>query len=155
LGDGTSHNQRTTPVQVKNPAGSAALTGVVSVTAGCFPPRPPLPRNTTASWGDNNPHPTGQGGGGRGALPRQVLNGLGNAALPAVIGVSAGLYDTCAVISDHTARCWGTNTFGNLGLGSTTGKNAARPLPAPVRNGNNTANLASVSAISAGPESTC
>ena len=80
-----------------------------------------------------------------------MKNSTGTAALAPIAGVSAGQYDTCVVITDHTARCWGTNNFGQLG----TANFAPTPLPKPVRNGKNTANLASVIQLSAGPSSSC
>lgn len=36
------------------------------------------------------------------------------------VGIAAGLAHTCAIISDGTVRCWGDNTYGQLGLGHTT-----------------------------------
>jgi len=150
LGDGTK-NQRLTPVQVKNPAGSGPLTGVVSLTTGYSHTCALLTDRTVDCWGDNGYYQLGNGTNTQSSLPVKVLNGLGTAALPTVIGVSAGLYDTCTVMADHTARCWGTNNFGQLG----TGNLAPKPLPAPVRNGKNTANITSISQISAGPEATC
>ena len=44
-----------------------------------------------------------------------------NASLCAM-AVASGLYHTCAVLNDGTARCWGWNRYGQLGieLGSST-----------------------------------
>ena len=36
------------------------------------------------------------------------------------VSVDCGMYHTCAVLSDGTAKCWGYNGYGNLGLGSYT-----------------------------------
>jgi alpha-tubulin suppressor-like RCC1 family protein len=155
LGDGTSGNQRLSPVQVKNPAGSGPLTGVASVTTGFFHTCALLTDKTIDCWGNAAYYQLGNGSNADKSLPVKVLNGLGTAALPAVISVSAGLYNTCAVISDHTARCWGTNSFGQLGVGPTTPSTVTKRFPVPVRNGKNTANLTNVSQISAGPETTC
>jgi alpha-tubulin suppressor-like RCC1 family protein len=150
LGDGTK-SQRTSPVQVKNPAGSGPLTGITALATGFYHTCALLSDKTIDCWGANGYYQLGTGGNADSSLPVKVLNGLGNAALSGVIGISAGTYDTCAVIADHTARCWGTNNFGNLGTANTL----PTPLPKPVRNGKNTGNLTSVSQISAGPESTC
>ena len=151
LGDGTKGNIRTTPVQVKDTDGIGPLTGIVSVTTGYYHTCALLTDRTVDCWGDNGYYQLGTGGNAQSSLPVKVKNGAGTAALPTVIGVSAGQYDTCAVVADHTARCWGTNNFGQLG----TGNNAPTPLPKPVRNGKNTGNLTSISQISAGPEATC
>jgi alpha-tubulin suppressor-like RCC1 family protein len=39
--------------------------------------------------------------------------------------ISAGTYHTCALLFDGTARCWGSNTVGQLGDGSQTDSNVA------------------------------
>ena len=58
--------------------------------------------------------------------------GSGTAALtPSLTGVRAlavGYYHTCAVLSNGTAECWGRNTQGQLGNGTTT----TQLLPAAV-----------------------
>jgi len=43
-----------------------------------------------------------------------------------VIGISGGLYHSCAVLADGTIRCWGRNNFGQLGDGTNT--DALRPV---------------------------
>jgi alpha-tubulin suppressor-like RCC1 family protein len=49
----------------------------------------------------------------------------------AAIAVAAGISHTCALLSDHTVRCWGDNSDGALGQGyiSTTG---TETIPTPV-----------------------
>jgi hypothetical protein len=37
-----------------------------------------------------------------------------------VVSLSAGFWHTCAAFPDGTARCWGDNTYGQLGDGTTT-----------------------------------
>ncbi|HET8639482.1 MAG TPA: Ig-like domain-containing protein, partial [Solirubrobacterales bacterium] len=36
------------------------------------------------------------------------------------IGITAGGFHTCAILSDHTLRCWGFNVTGQLGYGNST-----------------------------------
>ena len=60
-------------------------------------------------------------------------------------GGMAGGYNTCAVLADHTARCWGANFAGQLGNGT----NSYSATPQPV------SGLTGVTAISAGGDHTC
>jgi len=43
--------------------------------------------------------------------------------------ISCGAYHTCVVLIDQTARCWGSNVIGELGIGSTSPSKAATPQP--------------------------
>ena len=52
--------------------------------------------------------------GEMGLLPTIEL-GVGATAL----AVSAGAFHTCALLNDHTVKCWGFNAFGQLGQDST------------------------------------
>jgi alpha-tubulin suppressor-like RCC1 family protein len=49
---------------------------------------------------------------------------------PVVEMVAAGTHHSCALMSDTTVRCWGSNTHGELGR--TTGLGGRSPDPAPV-----------------------
>src|SRR5262249_26837438 len=57
--------------------------------------------------------------------------------VPTVVAVTAGGNHTCALLSDTTARCWGSNSNGQLGDGTTT----QRLLPVMVKNANGTGPL--------------
>ncbi len=94
-------------------------------------------------WGDNI---WGQLGQGNTATRGDQANELGD-NLPAInLGTSrtaqaiaTGRYHVCALLDDDSVKCWGINSFGELGIGSTaTRGNAAGqlgdnllPLPLP------------------------
>jgi len=61
--------------------------------------------------------------------------------------VSAGYSHACAIDVDGTARCWGSNRYGELGIGSTD----TLPHATPVKVGG----LPKVALISAGQNRTC
>src|SRR3989454_467578 len=63
------------------------------------------------------------GGGGR-AAPRRVAGEGGASPPPRVVGNNnadantPGAYHSCALLGDHTMRCWGRNVDGQLGDGT-------------------------------------
>jgi len=86
-------------------------------------------------WGSNARGQLGNGTSGAGTnvmVPGAPVNlGAGRTAL----AVATGNGSTCAILDDHSLRCWGGNTFGNLGNG-TSGAGADTNLPgAPVNLG--------------------
>jgi alpha-tubulin suppressor-like RCC1 family protein len=87
-------------------------------------------------WGDNTLGELGLGhmnfeGNSK---PYQLTNATGGAAGPitfvgsgGVTALAAGNNFTCAVLSDGSVQCWGTNDSGQLGLGSLTAASSALP----------------------------
>jgi hypothetical protein len=51
--------------------------------------------------------------------------------LTGVNQISTNYYHTCAVLSDTTVKCWGRNTYGELGNGATTNSSTAVSVSAP------------------------
>lgn len=67
-------------------------------------------------WGDNGAGQLGSGRTGPGAAVGDPVElGAGRTAR----ALAAGSNFTCALLDDRTVRCWGGNTAGQLGLGTT------------------------------------
>jgi Regulator of chromosome condensation (RCC1) repeat len=97
-------------------------------------------------WGLNASGQLGNGTRNNSSSPLPVLNAAGNAPLSGVVTIAAGQDHTCAVTNSGGALCWGDNSQGELGNGSTTSSS----LPVAV------SGLSSgVASISAGPGFTC
>ena len=80
---------------------------------------------------------------------------LGACKPPDTLALAAGLYHTCALLSDGTVKCWGINGQGQLGLGDTANRGDAAnelgdKLPAVALGMGKTAK-----ALAAGPGHTC
>lgn len=105
-----------------SPPLSVAVTGIhnaVLVTAGEYHTCALLADQTVKCWGS---HAFGQLGTG---------TDITNSATPVVVAELSGVDDlaagglhTCAVLSDHTVKCWGSNANGELGDGTTIDANA-------------------------------
>ncbi len=39
------------------------------------------------------------------------------------VAITAGAYHTCAILDDESVSCWGRNTYGQIGDGTTTDRN--------------------------------
>ena len=88
-----------------------------------------LDDHTVKCWGDNGSGALGLGDTeDRGDAPGEVGD-----ALPAVdlgagrtaLALAAGWGFTCALLDDHSVKCWGNNQFGTLGLGDTSSRGNA------------------------------
>ena len=115
LGDGTT-TTRTNPVQAKN------ITDVAYVAAGGAHSIVVKLDGTVWTWGWNNSLQLGSGtvalnGGNYSTVPVQALG------LTGVVQVAAGFYHSLAIKADGTAWGWGMNGNGQVGDGSTTGRN--------------------------------
>ncbi len=115
LGDG-SMAERDAPVAV---AGLGS--GISSVSAGtgatCA-----IASGTVSCWGFNQFGQLGDGSHSDRTTPVTV-SGLGTG----VLSVSMGYYSACAITAMHQVRCWGSNSYGQLGDGSTVA-NAVSPV---------------------------
>jgi len=92
-------------------------------------------------WGSNSNGQLGDGSTAARSIPVDVI-GLSNG----VRALTAGSYHTCALMSGGTVKCWGSNSDGQLGDGSTTSRST--PVDVAGLGGN-------VIALAAGAYHTC
>jgi alpha-tubulin suppressor-like RCC1 family protein len=95
---------------------------------------------------------------GSSSTPVEVLGVGGTGFLSGVTAVSVGYSSACAVTSSGNVYCWGVNTYGQLGNGTSTGPDtcsnsgdgyACSPTPVAVTG------LSGVAAVSAGEYFAC
>jgi alpha-tubulin suppressor-like RCC1 family protein len=128
LGDG-SVTGRTSPVQVTT-AGTTALSGVTAISAGSVAACAVVSggaSGTARCWGGNGAGQLGDGTVTRRTRPVVVkLNST--TPLKGVTQVSVGTASACAVLGNGAVRCWGANSYGQLGRNSTAGSRYAVPV---------------------------
>lgn len=111
LGDGTTTSP-STPVNV-----SGLTSGVVSISAGSNFTCALTSSGGVKCWGGNASGNLGDGTTTERTTPVDV-SGLTSG----VVAISAGYSIACAVTSSGGAKCWGANTYGSLGDGTTTNR---------------------------------
>jgi alpha-tubulin suppressor-like RCC1 family protein len=121
LGNGQpSRSIRSVPARVAFPGRSAA----VQISAGRQHTCAVLATGRVWCWGSNRSGQLGNGSiGGIEISPVEVALQPGQAALQ----VSAGANHTCAVIADGGLKCWGSNSFSQLGNKDPTKADQSRP----------------------------
>jgi alpha-tubulin suppressor-like RCC1 family protein len=155
LGDGTQA-PRSRPSGVKAASGTGFLANVKTISASPTHTCALLKTGVVDCWGFNSSGQLGDGTVTTRLRPVAVKNSRGTGPLVHVTqlttggGSSAGDH-SCALLSNHTAVCWGGNFFGQLGDGT----NTDRSRPVGVANTLGKGLLTHVLAISAGPITTC
>ncbi len=118
-----------------------------------------LSDSTAECWGQNTAGEVGDGTTTPASLPVAVLNDAGKAALTGVTAIAAAS-DSCALLNDGTVRCWGGNSYGQLGIGTTSGPQACSgqacsTLPVEVEDPAGSGPLTDVTAIALGGNDAC
>ena len=114
-GDQTSRTAPEATAVVNLGAGRTAK----AVSAGSSHTCAILDDDTLKCWGDNSQGYLGDGTTTMSRSPVATDLGLGRTAK----AVSATTQHTCAILDDDTLKCWGNNGYGQLGDGTTTGRN--------------------------------
>jgi alpha-tubulin suppressor-like RCC1 family protein len=111
LGDGVTGVDSYTPVAVFGLTGVSAIAASVTHSLA-------LVGDTIWAWGDDTYGQLGDGlSGTHSDTPVQVLDVGGGGPISGVTAISAGAYDSMALMSDTTVQAWGFNGYGNLGDG--------------------------------------
>jgi alpha-tubulin suppressor-like RCC1 family protein len=119
LGDGTTNNSNT-PVSVLGLTGPA-----VSVSTGYHHSCALLVSGATQCWGWNFGGQLGTGNNNDSSVPVTVQN------LPSTVeALTTGIRNTCALLTNGDLKCWGDNTYGQVGDGTMSD----RSLPVSVLN---------------------
>ncbi len=134
LGNGSTA-ESTTPVAV------SGLSDTVAISAGGEHTCALLEDGGVKCWGSNVSGRLGIGASGGFSTTPVATSGLSNA-----VAISASGHHTCAVLAGGTAKCWGSNIDGQLGIGT---KLTESNTPVSV------SGLSGAVAISAGGEHTC
>jgi alpha-tubulin suppressor-like RCC1 family protein len=101
--------------------------GVAAVATGAFHACALTEAGGVKCWGLNNAGQLGDGDACSEYCPPADVVGLESG----VATVTAGAFFTCAQTTAGALKCWGDNTFGELGTGASDGETHALPLDIP------------------------
>jgi alpha-tubulin suppressor-like RCC1 family protein len=116
------------PVQVVGLGGSGYLSGITAVSVGYQHTCALTTAGGVYCWGSNGSGQLGTTATAQSNAPIQVMAPGGSGYLSGITAISAGSYHTCGLTTAGAVYCWGDNTDGDLGNGSTT----ASSLPVQV-----------------------
>lgn len=155
LQSGSAYCWGNTPLgQKTTPTLATGLTDLTSIAAGFAHVCAVRAGGTAVCWGDNSLSQLGRGESVIGSpsssstpAPVQVSAGASTTDLTGVVAVSAGQYHSCALLTDKTVRCWGSDNSDELGDNS-----AAYPAKSTVAT---VVGLSTVTAIVSGKSFNC
>ncbi len=97
---------------------------VVQIATGSNGSCARLAGGTVTCWGSNNNGESGTSTSGNVGMSEVVEHDLGAPA----VDIERGSGFSCALLNTGAVRCWGNNTYGKLGIGSTTHRGRTEPL---------------------------
>jgi alpha-tubulin suppressor-like RCC1 family protein len=136
---------------VSTPTAVSGLTGVKAIAASGLTSCAILSDTSVQCWGNDYEGELGVGN----LTNLQSTTPVAVSGLTGVSALAMGGNHTCALLSGGAVECWGENTYGQLGNGTTTGPDTStggepcNPTPAAV------ANLPTATAVVAGNGHTC
>ncbi|HJN55505.1 MAG TPA: hypothetical protein QF646_03860, partial [Candidatus Poseidoniales archaeon] len=107
LGNGAFDDSLDTPIHVALPQGSSAVDVSMGGSHACAV----LQNGSVYCWGSDTDGALGYGGLGSSATPVQVTLAEGELAS----SISAGISHTCIVLTSGLVKCWGRNTYRQVG----------------------------------------
>jgi alpha-tubulin suppressor-like RCC1 family protein len=99
------------------------LSSAVSVSAGLLHRCAVTSDRTAHCWGTNDDGELGDGTVATSSTTPVTVSGFDN-----VIAVASGTGFTCGIAEDGTVRCWGNNSWGQIGDGTVTRRLTATPV---------------------------
>ncbi|HEY2917338.1 MAG TPA: hypothetical protein VGI98_09030 [Candidatus Limnocylindrales bacterium] len=135
LGSTVQSGSTNVPTPVPGVVGATALAGGAMSTCAL------LAGGTIKCWGDNT---NGQLGNGAGLPAPAQVNPVQVVNVSGATAISSGYDHVCALLGSGQVRCWGRDTFGQLGNSQTT--NSSNPVAVPG---------VTASAVAAGLDDTC
>ncbi len=125
--------------------------GVADIAAGSYFTCAATTTGEALCWGEGG---SGQLGGNQAlsTTPIPVMNSTGNTPLTGVLTLSAGAENACVLTSTGNAVCWGANSSGQLGNGTS---NAQSDSPVQVLESAGSGPLNGGVAITAGKDTIC
>jgi alpha-tubulin suppressor-like RCC1 family protein len=134
-------------VQSLEPLPVVGLKGAVALSAGDSHTCAILADGSAKCWGLNGNGEIGKGDSG----PDNVLAPTAVSNLKGVIQMASGANHTCAVLSDCTAKCWGSGAYGQIGNNG----NGVAVIPTTVLDVADKQPLTGVVGLGAGVNHTC
>ena len=146
LGNSINANADTDLDSSATPIAVSGLTGVVSLSLGEYHSCAVITGGTVKCWGRNYDGQLGNSiDANTDTNPDDSATPIAVAGLTGVVSLSLGYSHSCALLTDSTVKCWGSNYYGQLGDGTTN--NSSLPVAVPA--------LTGVATLTVGGNSSC